>query len=250
MLETLDLDKSISKTAYDKTFKPLRDKLRELQQQCYEAKVPVLVVFEGWDAAGKGDTIEKLVGRLDPRGYRVHPVYEPLEEERLRPFLWRFWTRIPARGEIAIFDQSWYRRVLSERVEKEVSKEDVALAWVEINQFERMLADDGTVIVKFWLHISEKEQLRRFRHREREPLKRWKLTEEDWRNREKRGAYTEAVEDMLEHTDHPDAPWDVVPAEHKKYGRVHVIETAIARIEEGMKARGFRPLTDKELEAA
>src|SRR3990172_9227608 len=137
MLGTLEVDKTIGKPSYDKSFKPLRDRLRGLQQKCYEAKVPVLAVFEGWDAAGKGDSIEKLVGRLDQRGYKVHPIHAPVAEESLRPFLWRFWTRIPGRGEIAIFDRSWYRRVLVERVDEEVSRREWQSAFNEINQFER-----------------------------------------------------------------------------------------------------------------
>src|SRR3990172_5995986 len=141
MLETLDVDKTIGKPSYDKSFKPLRDRLRMLQQKCYEAKIPVLVVFEGWDAAGKGDSIEKLVGRLDPRGYKVHPIYAPIAEEELRPFLWRFWTRLPGRGEIAIFDRSWYRRVLNDQGDRDVTREDVAQAWAGINQFERVAGD-------------------------------------------------------------------------------------------------------------
>ncbi len=246
MLETLDLDKSISKTAYDKTFKPLRDKLRVLQQQCYEAKVPVLVVFEGWDAAGKGDTIEKLVGRLDPRGYKVIPIYEPLEEERLQPFLWRFWTRTPGKGEIAIFDQSWYRRVLSERVEKEVSKEDVALAWVEINQFERMLADDGTVIVKFWLHISEKEQEKRFEKIQKSKYDRWRITKKDWQTHKRYGKYLAAAEEMLERTSTAHAPWTVVEATDRHYRRIMVFKTLADAMQTALNAKAAAAEEAKE----
>ena len=147
MLETLDLDKRISKEAYSKSFPELRDKLRDLQRQTYDAKIPVAVVFEGWDAAGKGDTVGKLVERLDPRGVKVHPISAPLEDERLRPFLWRFWTKIPGRGEMAVFDRSWYGRVLVERVDELIKPEQWRSAYNEIAQFERMLTDDGMVIV-------------------------------------------------------------------------------------------------------
>ena len=237
MLETLDLDKKLSKAAYDKSFRPLRDKLRELQQRCYEAKVPVLVVFEGWDAAGKGDSIEKVVGRLDPRGYKVHPTYAPLEEERLRPFLWRFWTKIPARGEIAIFDQSWYRRVLADRVEKDVSREDVDLAWVEINQFERMLADDGTAIVKFWLHISAKEQKKRFERLEKSRYERWRVTRREWQAHKRYAKYLAAAEAMLERTGTTHAPWTVVEATDRHYRRVMVFKALADAMQRALDRR-------------
>src|SRR5512140_4012885 len=155
MLETLDLDKKVEKDAYEKAFPELRDQLRELQRQAFEAKIPVCVLFEGWDAAGKGDAIQKLGERLDPRGVKVHPISAPLEEEKLRPFLWRFWTKIPGRGEMAIFDRSWYGRVMVDRVDHLISPKEWQSAYNEIVQFERMLTDDGTVMVKFWLQISE-----------------------------------------------------------------------------------------------
>jgi polyphosphate kinase 2 (PPK2 family) len=151
---------------------------------------------------------------------------------------------------MAVLDRTWYGRVLVERVEGFASEEEWRRAYDEIVAFERYLAAQGTILIKFWLHISDEEQLKRFRRRERKPLKRWKLSDDDWRNREKRPAYEEAVEEMLERTDHEDAPWDVIPAESKKYARVAVIETAIGRIEDGMRERGFAPLTEKELEAA
>jgi AMP-polyphosphate phosphotransferase len=241
MLETVDLNKSIAKASYDKSFRPLRDRLRALQQRCYEAKIPVAVVFEGWDAAGKGDTIEKLVGRLDPRGYKVHSIYAPVEEERLRPFLWRFWTRTPARGEIAVFDRSWYRRVLNDRVEKEVTGEDVLLAWTEINQFERMLADDGTVIVKFWLHISEKEQRRRFKKIETSKYDRWRVTKKDWKAHKQYGEYLAAAEEMLEQTNAAHAPWTIVEATDKYFRRLKVFKTLADAMETALALRAAEP---------
>jgi polyphosphate:AMP phosphotransferase len=237
MLETLDLDKSIEKPAFDKSFRELRDTLRGLQQQAYDAKVPVLVVFEGWDAAGKGDSIERLVGRLDPRGYKVHPIYTPLEEERLRPFLWRFWTKIPGRGEIAVFDRSWYRRVLNDWVEGEVSRTEVEEAYDEINQFERMLADDGMVIVKFWLHISEDEQRKRFKKIEKSKYDSWRITKQDWEAHKQYDEYLEAAERMLERTATAYAPWTIVEATDKYYRRIKVFKTLIDAIQTALNAR-------------
>ena len=186
MLETLDLDKKIEKDAYEKSFPELRDQLRVLQRQAFEAKVPVCVIFEGWDAAGKGDTIQKLVERLDPRGVKVHPVSAPLEDEKLRPFLWRFWTKVPGRGEMAVLDRSWYGRVLVERVDRLIAPKEWQSAFNEIAQFERMLTDDGTVMVKFWLHISEKEQKKRFKDIEKSEYDSWKVTEEDWEHQDRK----------------------------------------------------------------
>lgn len=162
MLETIDLDRKLDRKTYEASYPRLRDQLSRLQRAAFEQKLPVLLVFEGWDASGKGDTIEKLVGRIDPRGYQVHVTRAPTEDEQLHPFLWRFWTRLPERGDIAIFDRSWYRRVLAERVEREVPKRTWESAFEEINQFERMLSDDGALVVKFFLHISRAEQRRRF----------------------------------------------------------------------------------------
>lgn len=227
MLETLDLDKHIDKATYEKSFRPLRDKLDDLQRAVYEAKIPVAIVFEGWDAAGKGDSIEKLVGRLDPRGYKVHPIFEPSIEELLRPFLWRFWSRIPGRGEIAIFDHSWYMRVLHERVEKTVSKREWQSAYNEISQFERMLTDDGMVMLKFWLQISKKEQKKRFKTMEGSKYDRWRVTRKDWKAHERYGDYLEAAEEMIERTSSAYAPWTLVEATDKHYRRIKIFKTVI-----------------------
>ena len=225
MLETLDLDKKIDKEAYDKSFPELRDKLRDLQRRSFDAKVPVAVLFEGWDAAGKGETIGRLVERLDPRGVKVHPISAPLEDERLRPFLWRFWTRIPARGEMAVFDRSWYGRVLVERVEQLVKPEQWRSAYNEIAQFERMLTDDGMVIVKFWLHISEKEQKRRFKEIEKSKYDSWRVTKEDWEHHRQYDEYAEAAEEMFERTNTAYAPWTIVEATDKRYRLIKVFKT-------------------------
>lgn len=237
MLETLDLDKSIDKEAYSKSFPELRDKLRDLQRQTYDAKIPVAVVFEGWDAAGKGDTVGKLVERLDPRGVKVHPISAPLEEERLRPFLWRFWTKIPGRGEMAIFDRSWYGRVLVERVEKLIKPEQWRSAYNEISQFERMLTDEGMVIVKFWLHISEKEQKKRFKEIEKSKYDSWRVTKEDWEHHKQYDEYAQAAEEMFERTNTAYAPWTIVEATDKRYRLIKVFKTLADATQTALNAK-------------
>jgi len=200
---------------------------------------PVCVVFEGWDAAGKGGAIKRLVAHLDPRHVRVAQFAAPTSDEKRHHFLARFYAKIPGWGGMAVMDRSWYGRVLVERVEGFASPEQWERGYDEIVQFERSLALEGTILVKFWLHISDAEQLRRFEARQRDPLKSWKLTDEDWRNRDKRAVYEAAIEDMLERTDHPLGPWDLVEAEHKRFARVKVLETTVARIEAGMRHHGF-----------
>ena len=200
---------------------------------------PVVVLFEGWDASGKGGTIKRLVGHLDPRHVRVVPYAAPTYDEKRHHWLWRFWPALPGWGGMTVLDRSWYGRVLVERVEKFATAEQWRRAYEEINAFEKMLADEGAIIVKFFLHLSSKEQLARFEARERDPLKTWKITDEDWRNRKKRKAYLRATEDMLERTDRPWAPWHVIPAESKRWARVDVVRTLVAEIERGMTERGF-----------
>ncbi len=202
---------------------------------------PVCIVFEGWDASGKGGAIKRLVARLDPRHVRVAQFGAPTPDELRHHFMWRFFPALPGWGGMAVFDRSWYGRVLVERVENLATEEQWRRAYEEIRSFEHSLAQEGTVMIKLWMHISHDEQLRRFESRRDDPLKRWKLTEEDWRNREKRPQYEAAVEDMLAYTDHELAPWDVVPAEQKRYGRVAVLETVIARLEAGMARWGVEP---------
>jgi AMP-polyphosphate phosphotransferase len=203
---------------------------------------PVCVIFEGNDASGKGGAIRRLVAQLDPRHVRVVQFAAPTHDEKRHHFLWRFWPSLPGWGGMAVFDRSWYGRVLVERVEGFATREQWLRAYDEINSFERTLADEGMILIKFWLHISPDEQLKRFRKREKDPLKAWKLTEEDWRNREKRGAYDEAVEDMVARTSvEPHAAWHLIPADSKRYARVAVIETVIAGIEEGMRRHGMEP---------
>ena len=202
---------------------------------------PVCVLFEGWDASGKGGAIRRLVHPMDPRHVRVATFAAPTYDEKRHHFLLRFWSSLPGWGGMAVLDRSWYGRVLVERVEGFATVEQWTRGYEEIVEFERSLVLEGMILLKFWMHISDEEQLRRFKRRETEALKTWKLTDEDWRNREKRTAYEQAIEDMLERTDHPLAPWLLVPAESKRYARVNVVETAIAEIERGMRERGFEP---------
>jgi AMP-polyphosphate phosphotransferase len=200
---------------------------------------PVCVLFEGWDASGKGGALKRLVEPLDPRHVRVAQFAAPTSDEKRHHFLWRFWPAIPGWGGMAVLDRSWYGRVLVERVEGFATQEEWERAYDEIVGLERSLADEGIILVKFWLHLSEEEQLRRFKAREKDPLKRWKLTPDDWRNREKRPQYTLAVEDMLARTSPEFARWQLVEADSKRWARVKVVETVIAEIEKGCRARGF-----------
>ena len=199
------------------------------------------VLFEGWDAAGKGGAIKRLVSPLDPRHVRVAQFAAPSADEKRHHFLGRFWPALPGWGGMAVFDRSWYGRVLVERVEGFADREQWLRAYDEINAFERTLVHEGTILVKFWLHISSEEQLRRFESRAEDPLKSWKLTPEDWANREKRAEYEEAVEDMLARTDEPRAPWHLIAAESKRYARVEVVRTVNREIEAGMRLWGQEP---------
>ena len=200
---------------------------------------PLCVVMEGWDASGKGGAIKRLVAPLDPRHVRVKSFAAPTADEKRHHFLSRFWPALPGWGGMAVLDRSWYGRVLVERVEGFATETEWRRSYDEIKSFERALADEGTVMIKFWMHISDDEQLKRFDARKNDPLKRWKLTDEDWRNREKRKDYEDAVVEMIEHTDTSFAPWTVVEAEDKRYGRVKVLETVCARMESAMKRLGM-----------
>jgi polyphosphate kinase 2 (PPK2 family) len=198
---------------------------------------PLCVVFEGWDASGKGGAIKRLVDHLDPRHVRVSQFSAPTFDEKRHHFLWRFWPHLPGWGGMAVFDRSWYGRVLVERVEKYATEEQWRRAYGEIVDFESTLAAEGMILVKFWMHVTPEEQERRFERRRHDPLKSWKLTDEDWRNREKRRQYERAVEDMLKRTDHPAAPWHVISAEDKRWARVDVVR----KVCEAIEASGFKP---------
>ena len=203
---------------------------------------PICLLFEGWDASGKGGAIRRLTSPLDPRHVTVAAFGAPTERELRHHFLWRFWPALPGWGGMTVLDRSWYGRVLVERVEGLIEKPAWRRAYDEIVAFERGLAEEGTVLVKFWLHLSDEEQLRRFEARRGDPFKAWKLTDEDWRNREHRPEYERAVGEMLERTDHPAAPWRVIAGEDKRYARVAVLEAAIAAIEHGLRDAGQEPL--------
>jgi AMP-polyphosphate phosphotransferase len=201
---------------------------------------PLLVVFEGWDASGKGGAIKRLVAQLDPRHVRVKQFAAPTYDEKRHHWLARFWEPLPGWGGMTVYDRSYYGRVLVERVEGFAKQAEWKRAYREIRDFERALADDGTIIVKCWLHVSSAEQKKRFEERAENPLKQWKLTDEDWRNRKKRRAYVRALEDMFEETDTEFAPWTLVEGDSKRYARVKVVETVIAAAEDGMRRHGMK----------
>lgn len=202
---------------------------------------PLIVLFEGWDASGKGGAIKRLVAPLDPRHVRVAQFAAPTPDEKRHHFLGRFWSALPGWGGMTVFDRSWYGRVLVERVEGFATEEQWRRAYGEIAAFERTLADEGAILVKIWLHVSSEEQLRRFEARAKDPLKSWKLTDEDWRNRERRSQYEDAVEEMLSETDRPLASWQAVAAESKRYARVRTVEIVIEAMEAGMRRWGQEP---------
>ncbi len=248
VLDDLDLSKKLSLEEEDKGLERGWTRLAQLRLTLGgligsgELGPPVCVLFEGEDASGKGGAIRRLVANLDPRHVRVVEFAAPTHDEKRHHFLRRFWPSLPGWGGMAVFDRSWYGRVLVERVEGYATREQWLRAYDEINAFERTLADEGMILIKFWMHISGDEQLKRFKRREKDPLKEWKLTDEDWRNREKRGDYKQAVEDMAARTSiEPHARWHLIPAESKRYARVAVIDTVIEEIEAGMRRHGMEP---------
>lgn len=227
MLEMIDLTQSISRKEYTQQLNLYQTQARMLGYHVYQQQRPVVMVFEGWDAAGKGGAIKRLTERMDPRGYVVHPIAAPLGDDKVKHYLWRFWRRLPAQGEIAIFDRSWYGRVMVERIEGFCSEEEWRRAYREIRDFEQQLADFGAIIFKFWVHISKEEQMARFNARQETPHKEWKLTDEDWRNREKWDDYEAAVEDMLIKTTTAQAPWTIVAGNDKYFARIQVLQTVV-----------------------
>jgi len=234
ILRSLDLTKKIAKPKYEKELLALQARLNQLSRHPGGGKHGVALVFEGNDAAGKGGAIRRITGALDARTYHIIPIAAPTEEERAQPYLWRFWRHVPRRGRFAIFDRSWYGRVLVERVEGFARPDDWMRAYTEINDFEAQLAADGTIVVKFWLAVSQEEQLRRFKEREKTGFKRFKITDEDWRNRKKWGDYEVAVCDMIDRTSTEEAPWTLVPANDKYYARVMALRTVCDRLEKAL----------------
>ena len=236
ILNTIDLSKTITKDEYKKKLEKYQNKMRELEYEMYAKRIPVVIAFEGWDAAGKGGSIKRLTEEMDPRGYRVVPVASPTKEELDHHYLWRFWKEMPKDGHMTIFDRSWYGRVMVERLEGFCTTEEWQRAYTEINQMEQHIANHGAVILKFWLHIDKEEQLARFKARQEDPLKQWKITDEDWRNREKWDEYEKAVNEMLFRTNTDYAPWIIVESNSKQYARIKVLETVINAIESKLKS--------------
>lgn len=230
-------DKTITEEDYRVKLKLLQNRLRELHDEIYAAKIPVIIAYEGWDAAGKGGNIKRITQALDPRGYIVHPIASPEPAEKARHYLWRFWKRLPKTGHISIFDRTWYGRVMVERLEGFCSENDWQRAYNEINEFEKELSDWGAVIIKFWVQIDNKTQLERFTDRQNTPEKRWKITDEDWRNREKWDLYENAVNEMLAKTNTSFAPWYVLESVDKKYARIKALETVIDELEKALKKK-------------
>jgi polyphosphate:AMP phosphotransferase len=233
-LAGLELSQTLEPEAYSTKLHAAQSRLRELEFAAYAKRRAAVVVFEGSDAGGKGGAIKRLTEKLDPRGYEVVPIAAPRGQAAAHHYLWRFWREIPKAGHLTVFDRSWYGRVLVERVEGFASEPDWRRAYQEINEFERTLAEAGIVVIKFWLQVSPDEQLRRFRAREATPRKRFKITDEDWRNRAKLPQYLEAVSDMIRLTSTPYAPWTLVEANDKRFARVKVLETTARALEAGL----------------
>lgn len=231
VLSGVDLKRNLEKTSYKKKIDELQKKLEGLHEELYRLRIPVVLGFEGWDAGGKGGAIKRLTSHLDPRGYCVNPTASPNDIEKMHHYLWRFWMNIPKGGHIAIFDRTWYGRVMVERIEGFCSESEWGRAYQEINEMESHMANFGTVILKFWLHIDKDEQERRFRERMENPAKQWKITDEDWRNREKWDWYEEAVNEMLVRTSTTYAPWIVVEGNSKYYARVKILECVVEALE-------------------
>lgn len=235
ILSKADLTKNLEEKEYRKRIDELQKKLELLHSELYRLRIPVVLGFEGWDAAGKGGAIRRLTSHLDPRGYKVCPTAAPNDIEKVHHYLWRFWNNIPKAGHIAIFDRTWYGRVMVERIEGFCSESEWRRAYREINEMEEHLANFGTVVLKFWLHIDKEEQERRFNDRMKNPEKQWKITDEDWRNREKWDQYEEAVNEMLVRTSTTYVPWIVVEGNSKYYARVKVLETVVDALEKKIK---------------
>jgi polyphosphate kinase 2 (PPK2 family) len=232
ILSRVDLSQRLDEQTYEGHLALLQAKLHQLGYQIYLQKRPVVLVFEGWDAAGKGGAIHRITAEIDPRSYVVHPIAAPSGDDKVHHYLYRFWGRLPPRGQMAIFDRSWYGRVLVERVEGFARPDEWQRAYAEINEFEQQLVAFGTVMCKFWLQISPEEQLRRFEERQTDSFKSWKLTAEDWRNRDKWPLYEQAADEMLLRTSTPAAPWTIVESEDKRFGRIKVLRTVVRRLEE------------------
>ncbi|MCI9103388.1 MAG: polyphosphate:AMP phosphotransferase [Lachnospiraceae bacterium] len=235
VLSGVDLSKRLTQSKYKKELDELQKKLEILHSEIYRLRIPVVIGFEGWDAGGKGGAIRRLTSKLDPRGYEVNPTASPNDVEKVHHYLWRFWNNVPKAGHIAIFDRTWYGRVMVERIEGFCTEAEWKRAYQEINEMEAHMANAGAVVLKFWLHIDKDEQERRFKERMENPAKQWKITDEDWRNREKWDLYEEAVNEMLVRTSTTYAPWIVVEGNDKYYARVKVVRTVVEALEAKIK---------------
>ncbi len=235
MLETVDLSLALDKKEYDEQIVMNQVALTALGFQVYKQHRPVIILFEGWDASGKGTSIHALTQPLDPRGYRIFPIRAPRTYENNHPWLWRFWSKLPARGEWAIFDRSWYGRVMVERVEKLIPEDDWRRGFLDITDFERTIADDGTLIIKFFMHISKDEQKRRFKKLSKDPLNAWRITPEDWEHHKNYKQWMLAYEEAFENTNTEWGPWTIVEATDRRYTRLKIAETIVRAMEERLK---------------
>ena len=231
VLKKVDLSKRLDRETYVKKLDELQKKLTLLHSEIYAKRIPVVLAFEGWDAGGKGGAIKRLTRALDPRGYTVNPTSSPNDIERAHHYLWRFWTKMPKDGHIAIFDRTWYGRVMVERIEGFCTTQEWQRAFKEMNQMEQQLVNHGAIVIKFWMHIDKEEQERRFKERQENPDKQWKITDEDWRNREKWELYEQAVDEMMVRTSTVNAPWVIVEGNDKLYARIKVLETVVDALE-------------------
>jgi AMP-polyphosphate phosphotransferase len=239
MLEKVDLDLSLPKKDYKERKKVLSAQLTLLQRACWENHIPVIILFEGWDASGKGTSINMLASYMDPRGFKIQPIRAASEYERHMPWLWRFWQRIPNYGEIGIFDRSWYGRVLVERVEKLIPPDQWRQGYQDILEFERTLAEDGYMLVKVFLHISKKEQRRRFKTLEKDPLQSWRVQKEDWNHYRKYDDYLEAIEEMLARTETEWGPWMIVEATDRRWAHIKLLGNICSKMEDALTRRGL-----------
>ena len=240
MLEKIDLSKKIDKDAYKERIREQSEKLGEMQRRCKDAGIPIMIVFEGMGASGKGTQINHLIQALDPRGFDVYANDKSTREERLHPFLWRFWTKLPAQGRIALFDRSWYRQVTMERFDGKIQETAMAGALKDIQSFERQLTDDGMVIIKLFLYISEKEQKKRFKKLESSEDTSWRVSEDDWRRNKGYSRFLGICEEMLEKTDMDYAPWTIIEATDKEYAAVKIMTHVTDSLEEALRQRQLR----------
>ena len=250
MLSTIDLTKSLTKEEYVRDLIRYQLQVQGLAYQLYVQKRPLVIVYEGWDAGGKGGNIKRITEKMDPRGYQVYPIAAPQGEDKTHHYLYRFWRRLkpPDEKQTLIFDRSWYGRVMVERLEGFCTEEEWKRAYREINEFERQLVDFGTILVKFWIHISQEEQLRRFEFRQETPYKAWKLTDEDWRNRQKWDLYEKAINDMILKTSTLTAPWTIVEGNCKWYARVKALRTLVEVLSEELDYVPPDPMAQKAQE--